>query len=308
MNLISIFGDSENSQHLLRLAQEIPSPGFSGFWSTLELQPDVFVPQSFSVGIVVQPEGDRLHFKLLDDFKKFECIYGDRFPQRSIREVMTYAEEALRLAAQSRKSVSAISLDTDVLRLSEPKYTSGEDCEATIERLFDEVIVMAPHAKRKGREFLSIDTPRARALVNQELKRIAQMDFEKIVVPGASTTGMLVDDGGARHHLDFNLRTAHACGSVVSAVYKSHISVELNLLKSSRDLTTYARIKSLRDTGLFLLLPDEQLLGPKEYKHIVDTIDEQAWKLERDGFRVVSLSSEAQLAQEIYDWALPTIG
>lgn len=308
MNLTAIFGASGNSEHLVRLAQEVPMPRFSGVWSTVELQPDLFVPQSFSVGVVVQPEGERLHFKLLDDFKKFECVYGDRFPQRSIREVMTYAEEALRFAAQDRALISTVTLNTDVLRLSPPTFTSGEDWEATIERLFADVIVMAPHAKRQGREFLSIDTPRVRALVNQELKRIAQMDYERIVVAGESTTGMLVDDRGVKHHLDFNLRTSRACGSVVSAVYKSHVSVELNLLKSSRDLTTYSRIKNLRDTGLFLLLPDEQLLEAKEYKHIIDVIDEQAWKLERDGFRVVSLSSEAQLAQEIYDWALPTMG
>jgi hypothetical protein len=308
MNLTSIFGAAGNSEHLLNMAQEAPAPGFSGVWSTVELQPDIFVPQSFSVGIVVQPAGERLHFKLLDDFKKFECVYGDRFPQRSIREVMTYAEQVLRFAAQDRKPISAITLSTDALRLSAPTFTSGEDCEATIERLFADVIVMAPHTKRRGREFISIDTPHARALVNQELKRIAQMDFEKIVVAGASTMGMLVDDKGIKHHLDFNLRTSSACGSVVSAVYKSHVSVELNLLKSSRDLTTYSRIKNLRDTGLFLLMPDERLLEAKEYKHIVDVIDEQAWKLERDGFRVVSLSSEAELAQEIYDWALPTIG
>ncbi|MBR8211169.1 hypothetical protein KDW61_21130 [Burkholderia cenocepacia] len=308
MNVTSIFGDNGNTEHLLGLAREVPVPGFSGVWSTVELQPDVFTPQSFSVGVVIQPEGERLHFKLLDDFKKFECVYGDRFPQRSIREIMTYAEEALRSAAQGRKLISAIELDSDAIRLSAPTFTSGEDCEATIERLFAEVIVMAPHSRRRGRDFVSIDTPRARALVNQELKRIAQMDFEKIVVAGASTTGMLVEDKGTKHHLDFNLRTSGACGSVVSAVYKSPVSVELNLLKSSRDLTTYSRIKSLQNSGLFLLLPDEQLLEAKEYKHIVDVIDEHAWKLERDGFRVVSLSSEAQLAQEIYDWALPTIG
>lgn len=308
MNLTSIFGDAGNSEHLLKLAQEARAPGFSGVWSTVELQPDIFVPQSFSVGVVVQPAGERLHFKLLDDFKKFECVYGERFPQRTIREVMTCAEEALRFAAQDRRPISEITLNTDSLRLSPPAFTSGEDWEATIERLFADVIVMAPHTKRQGREFVSIDTPRVRALVNQELKRIAQMDFEKIVVAGTSSTGMLVDDKGTAHHLDFNLKTTGACGSVVSAVYKSHVSVELNLLKSSRDLTTYSRIKNLRDAGLFLLLPDEQLLEPKEYKHIVDVIDEQAWKLERDGFRVVSLSSEAQLAQEIYDWALPTIG
>jgi hypothetical protein len=307
MNPSSIFGHADMTEQLSGLATGVPALGFSGVWSTVELQPDVFVPQAFSVGVVVQPKGERLHFKLLDDFKKFECLYGERFPQRSLREAIAYTEEALRLAAQSRKNIADITFDTDVIRLSPPIYTSGEECESTVERLYADVIVMAPHAKSDRREFISIDTPRVRLLVNQELKRIAQLEFERIVIEGDSKEGILLEDRGTRHHLDLNLRTTKACGSVISAVYKSHVSVELNLLKSSRDLTTYSRMRHLKDIGLFLLLPEEHLLDAKEYKHIAEVIDEQSWKLERDGFRVVSLPSKEQLAQEIYDWARPSL-
>lgn len=302
----AIFNKPSDFSHLLTLATKVPAPSFSGAWCVVELQPDVFVPQWFTVGVVVQSPGDRLHFKLLDEFKKFECVYGDMLPQRLLRELMAYAEEALRHAVQNQVAITNVMFDTAALRLSAPMYTSGDDRENTVERLFSEVVAMAPRTVRKGREFTSIDTPHARALVNTELKRIAGLDYEKIVVDGANTTGILFDDEGVKRYLDFNLRTAKACGGVVSAVYKSPISVELNLLKCSRDLTTYSRLKNIDEIGLFMLLPDEQSMEPKEYKHIEDQISEQEWKLERDGFKVVSLTSHERLAHEIYDWAKPT--
>lgn len=290
--------------HLRGLASKTPAPAFSGAWSTVELQPDIFAPQRFTVGVVVQTPGERLHFKLLDDFKKFECVYHDQFPQKSVREILAYAEEALRRAVQAKTAIPEISFGTSCLTLSAPQYTSGEDREATVERLFSEVVAMALSPKKKGSGFESIDTPQARKIVNEELKRIAQMDYERIV--NENSQGVLLEEEGIRHFLDLNLLTDSACGSVTSTVYKSTQTVELNLLKSSRDLTTYSRIRNVGSIGLFLLLPDAATIEAKDLKRIEDLIGEHEWKLEQDGFHVVSLESPADLAKEIYDWAKPT--
>lgn len=296
------FGDAA---HLSRFAVATPKPAFSGAWTTLELQPDVFVPQRFSIGVVVQSPGDRLHFKLLDDFKKFDCLYRDAFPQKSIREIMAYAESRLRRAVQDKTAIPELTFDTDCLMLEAPRFTSGSDRESTVERLFEEVVVMAPSASKSSSGFESIDTPRVRVLVDNELKRIAQMDFDRIVTQ--QSQGVLLDVDGEKHFLDLNLVTPKGCGSVTSAVYKTAQSVEMNLLKSSRDLTTYSRVRELDDIGLFLLLPEPSAIEPKEYKHIQGVIHDYEWKLERDGFRVVSLPSPAELAQEVYDWAKPAL-
>ena len=53
---------------LLRSAKPTPRAGFSGWWSYIEFQPDILSPQRFPIGVVVQAEGERLYFKLLDDF------------------------------------------------------------------------------------------------------------------------------------------------------------------------------------------------------------------------------------------------
>jgi len=296
---------SSDFSHLVEQARNTPKPLFSGAWSAIELQPDVFVPQSFTIGVVVQPLNDRLYFKLLDNFKKFECLYEERLSLNELREFFTYAEETLRLASQQRISIPEVGFDTASLHLSAPLFTSGDDIEMTVERLFSEVVVMAHRSQKKRTEFISIDTMQARSMVNDELKRIAGMDFEHIV--NQSTYGSLVEEDGVKHFLDLNLITNRACGSVTSAFYKSPQTVELNLLKSSRDLTTYSRIHHMDSIGLFLLTPEEGTMGPKEFSKIEDMIDQYEWKLEQDGFRVVSMSSPAALATEIYDWAKPTL-
>lgn len=293
------------SDHLTRVAAATPKPTFAGAWTTVELQPDAFVPQRFTVGVVVQTPGDRLHFKLLDDFKKFECLYRDQFPQKSARELLAYAEVALRQAVKDRTAIPEILFDTHCLTLASPSFTSGDDLDTTVERLFSEVVVMAPTVKKKSREFESLDTPGARALVNAELKKIAGMNFEKIVTP--DNQGILLDHEGTKHFLDLNLLTLKACGSVTSAVYKTVQSVEINLLKSSRDLTTYSRIRDIDSIGLFLLMPDSSSLDPKEFKRIEEVIDEHEWKLERDGFRVTSMESASDLARDVLEWAVPSI-
>lgn len=295
---------TEDLSQLISNAGKTPKPAFSGAWCSVELQPDVFVPQRFTVGVIVQPLQDRLYFKLIDDFKRFECLYDDRLPPRELRELMAYAEETLRLASQKRISIPEVVFETTSLRLSTPHFTSGDDREETVERLFSEIVVMAYPQKKVKRDFESLDTNQVRALVNDELKRIAKLDFDLIVNQG--TYGILVEEEGIKHFLDLNLVTARACGSVTSAVYKTPQTVELNLLKSSRDLTTYSRIRQLDNIGLFLLMPDEGAMGQKEYERIEHVIADYEWKLEQDGFRVVSMPSPANLAFEIYEWAKPT--
>jgi hypothetical protein len=296
---------SNDLSSLKAVALKTPKAGFEGAWSTLELQLDIFSPQRFTVGVAVQAHGERLYFKLLSDFKKFECVYRDPSVVKSVKHIMEHAQVVLSRAINERTSIPEVEFDTSALSLSMPQFTSGSDAESIAKRLFADVVVMSIVDERKQREFEYIDTVHARKLVNDELKRIAKLDFERIVLP--ENAGVLVEENGERHFLDFNLRTINACGSVTSAVYQSPMTVELNLLKSSRDLTTYSRIKGCKSVGLFMLLPEEGSMDAKSFTKIQSKIDEYEWKLERDGFQVSSFSSPISLAEEIYDWAKPSL-
>jgi hypothetical protein len=286
----------------MRSAKVTPKPGFSGWWSYIEFQPDILSPQRFPIGVVVQAEDERLYFKLLDDFKKFDCIYPDCFPHSSAKALMAYAYEELQSAIKAKAPLSQILFDSHALSLSRPMHTSGNDREAAVERIFADVVAMVPSTTKKAREFESIDTTAARKLVNEKLKEIAGMDFERFVM--VDHPGLLVPgDGNDRHYLDLNLMTPKSCGAVASAVYKSQQSVELNLFKAGLDLKTCRKVKSLESAGLFLLTPNPGSMDAREFRRIEETISEHEWKLERDGFRFVSMQEPADLAREIYDWA-----
>jgi hypothetical protein len=115
---------------LLRSAKATPKPGFSGWWSYIEFQPDIFSPQRFPIGVVVQADDERLYFKLLDDFKKFDCVYPEGFPHSSAKALMAYAYGVLQAAIKEKTPLSQILFDSHVLSLSRPVHTSGSDREA----------------------------------------------------------------------------------------------------------------------------------------------------------------------------------
>ncbi|SFR57404.1 hypothetical protein SAMN05216203_1493 [Marinobacter daqiaonensis] len=281
--------------------------GFEGIWYSIEIQPDVFVPQWFNVGVAVQNVSGKLEFQILDYFKKFECIYGKKFNRNSFFEIRSHAQEILRNAERDRIPLNCIHFETTALRISEQGYTSGMDITSTTNRLFREIVALEKNESDSKSNFESIDTSKARKLVSKELKRIANMDYEKIVNKENTKRGFEIEYNEEKHFLDVELLTRKACGNIVSAVYKSPQTIELNLLKSSRDLTTFSKIRGINDIGLFLLLPHEGTMSEKEFRSIDQLLKEQEWKLERDGFRVVSLPSEQDLAKEIYDWARPSI-
>lgn len=283
------------------------SNSFEGIWYSIELQPDVFVPQWFNVGVAVQDINGGLEFQILNYFKKFECVYGSKFNRNTFFEIKSHAQEVLRLANSNKQPLNIIEFETTALRISEQGYTSGLDIKSSTNRLFKEIVVLEKNDRDTDNQFESIDTAKARQLVTKELKRIASMDYEKIVNKENTKRGFEIEYNEEKHFLDIALLTEQACGNIVSAVYKSPQTIELNLLKSSRDLTTFSKIRELDDIGLFLLLPHEGAMSEKEYKSIDQLLKEQEWKLERDGFRVVSLPSEQDLAKEIYDWAKPSI-
>jgi hypothetical protein len=70
-------------------------------------------------------------------------------------------------------------------------------------------------------------------------------------------------------------------------------------------LTTYARIRSTEETGLFMLLPPPKALEAKERMKMEKLLTDYQWKLERDGFRVAGHESPEALAADVYEWAKP---
>ncbi|MBI5751219.1 MAG: hypothetical protein HZA59_03600 [Hydrogenophilales bacterium] len=286
--------------HLRSKLSRVPAAGFDGLWATVELQPDIFAPQRFTIGVVVgYPEGG-FAFRLLSDASKFDCVYGKK-AAAVLRPLIESAEYTLTRLARDKHTLTAITFESACLSISKPWPTSGNNPEQALARLFAEVVTMEPANEKQPRDFVTLDTEQVRHLVNQELKRIAGTRFEMIVVEPQHV--IPADDGSGPHFLDFNLRPASGAGSVLSAVYKTPGTVELNLLRASRDLATYGMIRKVDDLALFIMTAKREQYESPEYTRLSDLIDEQSWCLERQGFRIISFDEPLPIAQSILEWA-----
>lgn len=298
-NLLLSDGD-DPFVHLRSKILPVSKATFEGHWATVEIQPDTFVPQKFTIGVVVgYPEGG-FSFRLVSDLKKFDCVYGKKVAS-DLSPLLEAAERSLARAARDKSPLNLIEFDSDSLSVSSPWSSSGKSPQEVLARLFADVVTMEPSTEKQQRDFITLDTEQVRHLVNEELKRIAGTRFERIIVGPHHV--IAADDGSAPHVLDFNLRPLKGAGSVLSAVYKTPGTVELNLLRASRDLATYAKIRKVDDLALFVMTGKREQFESSEYSRMNDLIDEQSWCLERQGFMVVSFDEPLPLARSVVEWA-----
>lgn len=287
--------------HAKKHITEVADAAFSGLWATVEFQPDLFSPQKFAIGVVVAASEGPPVFRLISDVSKFECIYGKKIAAH-FDEYLKAAEYSLARCVTAKEAVGAVAFETDNLQLSALWATSGRSREDVLARLFHEVIPLEPSEEKPERDFVSMDTEQVRRLVGVELKRIAGIAYEKVVVDPKQT--LIVDkETGIPHQLDFNLRSKLGAGSVISALYKTQSIVELNLLRADTDLRTYAGIRKLSDLAIFIMTPRQDDMANADFSRLSDLIDETSWRLEQGGLRVEAHESAEPLARGILDWA-----
>lgn len=301
MSTLFISSGPDPFLHLRPHLADVPAAPFDGAWTTIELQPDAFSRQRYTVGVAVADLQGGFIFRLLDDLSKFECLYG-RDDVAALRSLMEAAEHSLLRARKERVRLQDVNFEVDSISIGELWPTAGPSAEAIASRLFLDVVPFIPKDERKAREFVTLDNAAVRLKVDEELKRIAGLGFEHIVTEPQRT--MIDRATGEPHKLEFNLEPSGKAGSVISAVYKTPDRVELNFLRASRDLATYARLKDLQDgLALFVMTPTKESMPACDLDRVENVLGEQSWNLEKQGFVVVAHDSPAPLARDVWEWA-----
>ncbi len=301
MSTLFISSGPDPFLHLRPHLADVPAAPFDGAWTTIELQPDAFSRQRYTVGVAVADLQGGFVFRLLDDLSKFECLYG-RDDVAALRSLMEAAEHSLLRARKERVRLEDVTFEVDSISIGELWPTAGASADAIASRLYLDVVPFVPKDERKVRDFVTLDNAAVRSRVDEELKRIAGLAFERITTE--PQRAMMDRVTGEAHRLEFNLEPPGRAGSVISAVYKTPDRIELNFLRASRDLATYSRLKGLREQlGLFVMAPTEDSMPRSDFDRIENILGEQSWSLEQQGF-VVSMHDAAQpLARDVWEWA-----
>lgn len=302
MNSFFLSTGDDPYAHLRQHTAAVPKAAFEGLWATVELQPDPFARQRYTVGVAVADMTGAFSFRLLDDLSKFECLYG-RDDAAEIRTLIEAAEHGLLRARKEQTPLGQLQFESTAVLLGELWPTAGASIDAVLSRLFLDVVPFVPREERKARDFITLDNAAVRRLVDDELKRIAGLAFERIRTE--PQRALRDQTTGESHWLEFNLEPPGKAGNVISAVYKTPTTVELNFLRASRDLATYARMKGLRDQqlALFVMTPRADAMPAPEIERVENILGEQSWNLEKQGFVVSAHSDAAPLAKDVWDWA-----
>ena len=180
--------------------------------------------------------------------------------------------------------------------------TSGASIDAVLSRLYADVVPFLQKEERKVRDFVTLDNGAVRRFVDDELKRIAGLAFERISVePQRAVMDRTTNEA---HWLEFNLEPPGKAGSVISAVYEAPDRIELNFLRASRDLATYGRLKDLQDKpALFVMTLARGSMPDSDFDRIENVLGEQSWNLEQQGFVVATHDSVPPLAKDVWEWA-----
>lgn len=302
MNSMFLSAGEDPYAHLRQHLTAVPAAAFEGLWATIELQPDPFARQRYTVGVAVADPNGAFSFRLLDDLTKFECLYG-REDIAELRILVEAAEHSLLRARKEQTLLHDVQFESTAILLGDLWPTAGASVDVVLNRLFLDVVPFLPREERKARDFTTLDNTAVRRMVDEELKRIAGLGFERIHTEPQRALRDRVT--GEVHWLEFNLEPPEKAGSVISAVYKTPTNVELNFLRASRDLATYAKIKGLHEQqlALFVLTPAPGAVSAVESERLENILGEQSWSLEKQGFVVSSHSFPELLAQDVWNWA-----
>jgi hypothetical protein len=281
-----------NYEKLKERTAPAPMMAFSGTWRAIEWQPDLFKPQRFVVGVLIETDEQQRALRLMDAPGRIECFF------RPAPVVQDFSW----LMSNNRRTLNADgALFGHNLSLSDPMFVQGADLQATADELFDDLVVAAtpvPDAARP--ETVGPDTEAVRRYVSDALKRIFVLDY-----------AMLVREEGAilsNHHLDVTLAPPQGAGSVISACYRSENTIITKLLRTANDINAYAATQRLGHKALFIQVPGADApLTAKERKAIEQLTGEEAWKLECAGFSAPRHDRSEALIGGIRDWMQPLV-
>lgn len=117
---------------------------FIGHWREVYWQPDLFVAQRFTVGVVVESSDGERAFQLMEKAGRIECFFSPLPVQRTFAGMMAMMRQYLAAPDGAIPPSPHFSL-------SEPSFIRGESAQALADRLFVENV---PAAKPRSQGHL----------------------------------------------------------------------------------------------------------------------------------------------------------
>lgn len=280
-------------ERLQLLATPVPTPKVSGQWFNIRYSPSAAGGELFNIGVAyLDSERQRIQARLIDNLEGFRALFGEAF------------EEEVRFALDVVRSAFAQAMDESPVRnvvFSERRYAAGESVQDVLGWLFSSTVSFAGIKQvSSGRRESAPNNAAVRKAVFDEIRLKADLRADQIIAPDPIYWAV---EGSRRVPLDIPIRGHKLLGSLVSAGQRSKLPLENNLLRSSLDLETAARIFKQDRLGFFVMRPDPDAFDGVADASLDEFIDTTCWKLHKHGIHVGVEASPTRLAEDILSWS-----
>lgn len=266
-----------------------------GEWFNIRWSPDLATGEVLNIGVGFIENG-RVYSRLLSYFERLRCLFGERGIYHA-ELVTSIVLESLRLNKK----------DSPIPQVSYRNngFAQGISVDEVLTSLFNQTVPLAKKIRntKKEERFSSFNTEKLYTCLLDELKIIAELDFDRFAPPNGS---ILVEDKEGRQELFVPFRDgSRLIGGLASSVYSNASTIELNLLKAARDVEAAIKMGRGSDASIFILKPGDELnkLKKEQVITIENTLDRFDWHMSKQGIAVGSHTTVEGLAGEVYEWA-----
>lgn len=292
---------------LMRRYAPIDAPLFSGNWGRVIYQPDLLVPQTFDIGIVVQ-DARRTHFKIVSGVSRFRCVYAnshsDQWNEKIIEGVLRRADAVLKTAFERAVAPDFDSLAPNVW-IDWVGQMKGDAPEMVCRDLFSRTIVMEPPLP-VGKQFVAMSNGQ----VAEKVQNMIRQMVSQAKYPDLVTQALLpVYDNPAGDEIEeaeqsCHFRTDMGFGAVASAMYKKPDSVQSHILEQKYHLDILSKHKGGSNQALFIRIPgpDTEGISKNTIDMIVKRAKSRADYVKLSGITSFCEASDDALAARAIEW------
>lgn len=279
-------------ERLHALATPVPAPKVTGQWFNIRFSPSASGGELINIGVgYVDGATRQIHARLIENLEAFRSLFGDSF-----EEEVRYSIEVVRSA------LGRFMLESPLrsVAFSNLRYAAGDSAQDVLERLFAATVSFSEArqtatARRENAQSNAV----VRKSVFDSIRLKAGLSAERII---AEDPIYWVTESARRIPLDIPLRSDRLLGSVVSAGYRTRTTLENNLLRSSLDLETAAKIFKRDGLGFFVMRPEPGIDGAVDAS-LDEVVDTTCWKLQKHGIHVDVEANSDRLAEDILSWS-----
>lgn len=246
---------------------------FVGYWQRVSWIPDIKSGELFNIGVVVIGDDGTSKIKLLDDFKRLNCLFDGKLDQ-SIKFINQTVQNSFPFEESPFRNVI----------LSEKMRTKGGSIDQCLDRLFGAVVSLAvPKEDKSDKEkYTGVTQEKFLEVIRNEAKH--RMDA--FVFHSYFTESSMFMDGEDSHFLRVPIN-GRKLASLASCCYATPDTAENKLKDALVDLSVAANLADNKEKPkrIFALLPSDELAkyNKEAFNKIYNVVDEIHWKANKVG-------------------------